>query len=75
MNKKIIIDFVVENETLKNSVVFENNPTVHDAIQALDSTLQMFKKAVLAKYDGDGVSDENFNSFTKEVTVNELKDG
>lgn len=72
MSKKIIIDFTVEDNTLKNSVVFENNPTVYDAIHALDSTLQMFKEAVLGKTDRVGIPDERFEEYTKNLTVNEL---
>ena len=78
MKYRIVIDFEVNNNTLKNSVVFENNPTVYDAIQALDSTLQLFKGAILKKTDSDGISngisDEKFNEYTKKLTVNKLID-
>lgn len=72
MKHKIVVDFEVVDNTLKNSVIFENNPTVHDAIQALDSTLQMFKQAVLDKTDRVGIPDEKFEEYTKMLTVNEL---
>ena len=72
MKHKIVVDFEVIDNTLKNSVVFENNPTVYDAIQALDSTLQMFKTAVLDKTDRVGIADEKFEEYTKILTVNEL---
>ena len=72
MNKKIIIDFTIKDGHITNSVVFENSPTVYEAIKALDSAMKMFKKKIIEKADKDSISDDEFDEYLKGISVNEL---
>ncbi len=71
---KITINFEIEDGQLKNCTSFENNPTVHNVINALDSTLGAFKKAVIEKVEREGINDDEFENYIKELNVNDLSD-
>ena len=72
MDYKIVIDFDVKEKILTNSTSFENNPKVNDVINALNSNLEGFKKAVIEKVNKEGISDDEFDRYLSELKVNDL---